>query len=162
MKQLKRAAVVGFLLSLSLGLVLPALPVSASVVQPNQYEEKKVDLNTDYFHEDSLLDRREGLSEQVQSLTFDGSKITSFDELREELFLSPVKETNTITSRAQELGLFTGENNVSVPYSHAGQEANSDWNVMIMVFAIIVAAAAGFMLFILVKYSASGSKKDPV
>ncbi|TDL31374.1 type VII secretion protein EssA [Jeotgalibacillus sp. S-D1] len=159
MKQLKRAAVACFLFSLSLGIVLPALAASASVVQPNLYEEKKVDLNTDYFHEDSLLDRREGLSDQIQSLTFDGSKITSFDQLREELFLSPVKETNTITSRAQELGLFTDENKTSVPYSYSGQETKSEWNVMIVVFAIIVAAAAGAMLFLLVKYSANGAKK---
>jgi len=137
----------------------------ASVVNPdpNQYEEKDVEVDTNYFHEESLLNRREALPEELIKLNFDGEKITTFDELREELFLSSVKETNTITSRAQEMGLFSEERDVAVPYTNEQMEStDTSWNVMILVLGALLVIAVGAMVFLLVKFGSGPSKKQLV
>ncbi|MDG5471924.1 type VII secretion protein EssA [Jeotgalibacillus sp. ET6] len=133
---------------------------SASMVQPNQYEEKEINVDTNYFHEQSMRQQRESLSEEVLELTFDGEKTTNFDELRAGLFLSPAKETNTIASRAREMELFSEQAGSSPRYVENAPEEGSGINFMIIILGGIIMGAILLMVVLLFRFTSSGAKSS--
>lgn len=82
-------------------------------VDPNVYEKQDVHINQN--KEDGLIERKE-LPEEQKELRFDKNKETEREQLIDELFESTIVETNTITSKADKMELF----------SEADQELKSD------------------------------------
>lgn len=79
------------------------------MVEPNEYQEKDIDIQTEYFHEEGLLEQKQKLPEDQKDLTFERGKYDAIDSVKDSLFLSPVTENqnNTIASKSEQLGLFS-------------------------------------------------------
>ncbi|WP_144553229.1 type VII secretion protein EssA [Peribacillus simplex] len=79
------------------------------MVEPNEYQEKDIDIQTEYFHEEGLLEQKRKLPEEQKDLTFERGKYDAVDSVKDSLFLSPVTENqnNTIASKSEQLGLFS-------------------------------------------------------
>ncbi|MFE4813645.1 type VII secretion protein EssA [Peribacillus simplex] len=79
------------------------------MVEPNEYEERDIDIQTEYFHEEGLLEQKRKLPEEQKDLTFERGKYDAVDSVKDSLFLSPVTENqnNTIASKSEQLGLFS-------------------------------------------------------
>ncbi|MFJ7512414.1 type VII secretion protein EssA [Peribacillus simplex] len=79
------------------------------MVEPNEYQEKDIDIQTEYFHEEGLLEQKRELPEEQKDLTFERGKYDVIDSVKDSLFLSPVTENqnNTIASKSEQLGLFS-------------------------------------------------------
>ncbi|MFF2460085.1 type VII secretion protein EssA [Peribacillus simplex] len=83
--------------------------VEEPMVEPNEYHEKDIDIQTEYFHEEGLLEQKRKLPEEQKDLTFERGKYDAVDSVKDSLFLSPVTENqnNTIASKSEQLGLFS-------------------------------------------------------
>ncbi|WP_349730264.1 type VII secretion protein EssA [Peribacillus frigoritolerans] len=83
--------------------------VEEPMVEPNVYQEKEIDIQTEYFHEEGLLEQKRKLPEEQKDLTFERGKYDAVDSVKDSLFLSPVMENqnNTIASKSEQLGLFS-------------------------------------------------------
>ncbi|MET1176742.1 type VII secretion protein EssA [Peribacillus simplex] len=83
--------------------------VEEPMVEPNEYQEKEIDIQTEYFHEEGLLEQKRKLPEEQKDLTFERGKYDAVDSVKDSLFLSPVMENqnNTIASKSEQLGLFS-------------------------------------------------------
>jgi type VII secretion protein EssA len=92
-------------------------------IEPNQYQRQDIELRTDYIHEESLLDEKGDLPEVQTSLTFQRPTSSFFEQTKAKLFLSGEKETNTITAKAEKLGLFSSVEEQSVPSRQPMDEA---------------------------------------
>ncbi|WHX62427.1 type VII secretion protein EssA [Peribacillus frigoritolerans] len=79
------------------------------LVEPNEYQENDIDIQTEYFHEEGLLEQKRKLPEEQKDLTFERGKYDAIDSVKDSLFQSPVMENqnNTIASKSQQLGLFS-------------------------------------------------------
>ncbi|TKH06385.1 type VII secretion protein EssA [Peribacillus simplex] len=79
------------------------------MVEPNEYQENDIDIQTEYFHEEGLLEQKRKLPEEQKDLTFERGKYDVIDSVEDSLFLSPVtgNQNNTIASKADQLGLFS-------------------------------------------------------
>ncbi|MBT2668061.1 type VII secretion protein EssA [Bacillus sp. ISL-4] len=79
------------------------------MVEPNEYQERDIDIQTEYFHEEGLLEQKRKLPEEQKDLTFERGKYDAVDSVKDSLFLSPVTENqnNTIASKSEQLGLFS-------------------------------------------------------
>ncbi|MGE7907679.1 type VII secretion protein EssA [Peribacillus sp. NPDC094092] len=79
------------------------------MVEPNEYQENDIDIQTEYFHEEGLLEQKRKLPEELKDLTFERGKYDAVDSVKDSLFLSPVTENqnNTIASKSEQLGLFS-------------------------------------------------------
>ena len=44
------------------------------IVEPNEYQEKDIDIQTEYFHEEELLEQKQKLPEEQKDLTFERGK----------------------------------------------------------------------------------------
>lgn len=50
-----------------------------AIVEPNQYNEKDIGLQTEYFHEESLLEKKRSLPEEQKALTFEPEKYNFYE-----------------------------------------------------------------------------------
>lgn len=81
-----------------------------SIVEPNEYQEKEINIQTEYFHDEELLKQKKKIPEELKGLTFERGKYDVIDSIEDSLFLSPVTEDNNIiASKAEELELFSSE-----------------------------------------------------
>lgn len=90
--------------------LLPSLVLAEGdpVVEPQEYKERQINVDLNYYREDERV-RREALSEEQRVLTFTQREMKYFDEVYEELFQTRTIEVNTITAKAERLDLFNGE-----------------------------------------------------
>ncbi|OLS34918.1 type VII secretion protein EssA [Alkalihalophilus pseudofirmus] len=90
--------------------LLPSLVLAEGdpVVEPQEYKERQINVDLNYYREDERV-RREALSEEQRVLTFTQREMKYFDEVYEELFQTGTIEVNTITAKAERLDLFNGE-----------------------------------------------------
>jgi type VII secretion protein EssA len=75
-------------------------------VKPNAYHEKKIDLKTDYFQEDSSLRKKHALPEEQKALTFEKKPDEQVSEIKSELFKKEQKDNNSIQAKVKQLKLF--------------------------------------------------------
>src|SRR5690625_317437 len=76
----------------------------SETVEPNVYEKREINIQKDF--RDNLIERRE-LPEEQKELTFEKPTETESEQIMDELFQSNVIETNTITSKAAQMDLFS-------------------------------------------------------
>lgn len=73
---------------------------------PNEYQEKKFKKNSDLIHDQSSTNQKVQIPDEQKSLTFEGRSSNGLDDLKEEIFHSEAKDTNTIKAKAEKLKLF--------------------------------------------------------
>ncbi|MGW6298835.1 type VII secretion protein EssA [Peribacillus butanolivorans] len=118
------------------------------IVEPNEYHEKNIDIQTEYFHEEELLKQKQRLPEEQKDLTFERGKYDVLDTTKDSLFLSPVTENNnTIASKAEQLGLFS-EVNIRTR-SNEGTESSVNFDLPLLL-GIVLALAVICLFFILI------------
>ncbi|WP_179151941.1 type VII secretion protein EssA [Oceanobacillus senegalensis] len=129
-------------------LVLPPIHAEESnkKVEPNIYEENRIELNRNFQEE---VSEKQPLPEEQKNLTFEKKNKSPSDQLEEKLFLSTKEETNTIATKAEQLQLFSHEEKQVERMTENNQSSSDFSGVMIMLFAIVlIVIAAMFFLII--------------
>lgn len=160
MKRSKQILLVFFILLF----ILPVhgLAEEEPIVKPNVYQEKDINIQTEYFHDEELLKQKEKIPEELKGLTFERGKYEIIDSIEDSLFLSPVTEDNNIiASKAEEMGLFSSE----VPIRKRNiEEEKSFLNFDLSVLLGVVLGIAVVCLFVVLipkmsKLNQEGNKK---
>ena len=114
-------------------------------VEPNVYEKQDVQVKPN--DRNSLIEKRE-LPEEQKELTFDKNKATESEQLVDQLFESTIIETNTITSKADKMELFS---DVGEELKQDKGEANDSENANLLkvLMILIVVGAIGLILVII-------------
>ncbi|MDF1995907.1 type VII secretion protein EssA [Peribacillus frigoritolerans] len=119
------------------------------MVEPNEYQENDIDIQTEYFHEEGLLEQKRKLPEEQKDLTFERGKYDAIDSVKDSLFQSPVMENqnNTIASKSEQLGLFS---EVRIPTRNEGEtEPSLNFDLTILL-GIVLALLVVCLFFILI------------
>lgn len=118
------------------------------MVEPNEYQEKDIDIQTEYFHEEGLLEQKQRLPEEQKDLSFERGKYDAVDSVTDSLFLSPVTENNnTIASKAEQLGLFKEAGKRMTSEEEAEPSLHFDLTILLV---IILALAVVCLFFIII------------
>ncbi|CAH0347671.1 type VII secretion protein EssA [Bacillus sp. CECT 9360] len=118
------------------------------IVEPNQYEERDIELQTEYFHEESLLEKRQSLPEEQKALTFESDPSKRYESVEQELFQAS-SDNNTIKAKAKQLNLFTGQDNPFTSSNESKKEASLSVHLTFLL-GIIAVLAVLCLFFILV------------
>ncbi|CAH0302018.1 hypothetical protein SRABI96_04637 [Peribacillus sp. Bi96] len=119
------------------------------MVEPNEYQEKDIDIQTEYFHEEGLLEQKQRLPEEQKDLTFERGKYDVMESVKDTLFLSPIteKNNNTIASKADQLGLFS---EVGIR-TRSGEETEPSLHFdLTILLGIVLALSVVCLFFILI------------
>ncbi|MFA1715123.1 type VII secretion protein EssA [Peribacillus frigoritolerans] len=119
------------------------------MVEPNEYQENDIDIQTEYFHEEGLLEQKRKLPEEQKDLTFERGKYDALDSVEDSLFQSPVMENqnNTIASKSEQLGLFS---EVRIPTRNEEEtEPSLNFDLTILL-GIVLALLVVCLFFILI------------
>ncbi|MED3998160.1 type VII secretion protein EssA [Peribacillus frigoritolerans] len=119
------------------------------MVEPNEYQENDIDVQTEYFHEEGLLEQKRKLPEEQKDLTFERGKYDAIDSVKDSLFQSPVMENqnNTIASKSEQLGLFS---EVRIPTRNEEEtEPSLNFDLTILL-GIVLALLVVCLFFILI------------
>ncbi|HZG70312.1 MAG TPA: type VII secretion protein EssA [Chondromyces sp.] len=120
-------------------------------VEPHLYEEQEIDIKMDYFHEETLLQKKEDLPEEQKGLTFESPKSNPFYENVEKQLFSSEKEKNAIETTTERLKLFQekGEKQATVTEESTGS-TNGQPYWLIITLILLAAFAIFYMFFILI------------
>ncbi|MGN1387308.1 MAG: type VII secretion protein EssA [Bacillus sp. (in: firmicutes)] len=121
---------------ISVGLIMGVKSASAAV-EPNQYKEKEVKIDTDYFHDESLLERKESLPDELKDLTFSNEKQSASELAAGIVFHSTVNQQTVIATKAEQLQLFSADS----AYEQSNDQSEKERSVGTIQFVLIVAVA---------------------
>ncbi|MEC2071039.1 type VII secretion protein EssA [Alkalihalophilus marmarensis] len=132
--------------------LLPSLVMAEGdpVVEPQEYKERQINVDLNYYREDERV-RREALSEEQRVLTFTQREMKYFDEVYEELFQTGTIEVNTITAKAERLDLFNGE---TEPARQSRTEQESETGIVqisTILIAVVILMIAILMFVVIPK-----------
>lgn len=120
-------------------------------VDPNIYEKKEININSNFRDN---LKQKEQLPEEQKGLTFEKPEKTDSNLIKDRLFQSFVIETNTITSKSDQLGLFSqAEGQVKRDKEEEQTSSRSNVFLILMVFAAIVIVAMFFLIIPRLKHT---------
>jgi len=114
-------------------------------VEPNVYKKRDINIRNNF--RDNLNERKE-LPEEQKELTFEPPRKTEKEQISEELFQSSVIETNTITSKATQLELFSMADYEAKRDTE--EEVLEESSILLIIFMIIIVAIVIVMIFLLV------------
>lgn len=127
------------------------------IVEQNQYNEKDIELQTEYFHEGSLLEKKKSLPEELKALTFEPERYNFYETVERTLFQSSSSENNTIQAKADQLELFTS-NERQYTGSNNTEQKNSFSFDLTLLLGIIAVVAVLCLFLILVPKMSKGEK----
>src|SRR5690625_30662 len=114
------------------------------VLEPNIYEKREINIRSK--NRDNLIERKE-LPEEQMNLTFQNDTLTESEIILDELFQSAKVETNTITSKAAQMELFSlAEEEVSESKEDELIIEGPNILMIIMIIGVIVIVAMLFMI----------------
>lgn len=113
-------------------------------VEPNVYEKQDVQVKSN--DGDSLIEKRE-LPKEQKELTFDKNKATESEQLVDQLFESTIIETNTITSKADKMELFSDVDQELKQDTDKELDSKSS-NLLKILMILIVIVIIGLLLII--------------
>jgi len=136
--------------SILIGLIIltQSAPVygESPTVEPNIYEKRDINIIND--SRDNLT-KREQLPEEQLNLSFELPEKLESNLLEEQLFQISMIETNTITSKADQLGLFSTDNANIIRSSDAEIQSQNDKNIMmVLIITVILVIAVMFIIVI--------------
>ncbi|KGX91177.1 hypothetical protein N781_05305 [Pontibacillus halophilus JSM 076056 = DSM 19796] len=153
---MKRRAVVLCLIILWLGV---AQPIEASIqsedLTPNEYEQNKSKERKNKPIGDDTNQPTYSIPEEQKALNFGGEKTFNEKEVERELFQSySSEETNTITSKADNLQLFSSEVDVrrSVTLVETEETETSAFSMSLLIGSLAVVCIVG-LIFVLVAWA---------
>ncbi|WRP06550.1 type VII secretion protein EssA [Rossellomorea aquimaris] len=101
---------------------------------PNDYQENKFKKNSDLIHDQSSTNQKIQIPEEQKNLTFEGKSSNGLSELKEKIFQSEEKDTNTIKAKAENLKLFSQSESARLGSLEEGSSSSSSLSVLIAVF----------------------------
>ncbi|WP_026693090.1 type VII secretion protein EssA [Peribacillus kribbensis] len=130
-------------------------------VKPNTYKDKNIKLNTDYFHEDSLLKEKAVLPDEQKMLTFKKKKNTLISNVERKLFISSEHQTTAAGVKAEQLNLFTDPNLNSAPIYKDPSSSDKEENKLYLplIFGVLLIMIILFMFLVLVPRISKELKK---
>ncbi|MED1602065.1 type VII secretion protein EssA [Alkalihalophilus marmarensis] len=156
MKAMKLLNISAFVCLLFFLLPFLVLAEGDPVVEPQEYKERQINVDLNYYREDERV-RREALSEEQRVLTFTQREMKYFDEVYEELFQTGTIEVNTITAKAERLDLFNGE---TEPARQSRAEQESETGILQISTILIVIVILTIAILILVVIPTMVKKPD--
>lgn len=78
-------------------------------LNPNEYKQKEFESNTEFIHNDSLLQSKRKISEDQKLLTFIPEQYPQSNLILGQLFTEGGKDRKTVNLMSQELNLFSEE-----------------------------------------------------
>ncbi|WP_054950769.1 type VII secretion protein EssA [Numidum massiliense] len=117
-------------------------------VEPNEYKDAEVELNTDYFHDPSLYRQKGDFSEEQKKLTFRRKENDVFKQVTGQLFLRDTKEHNTIAAKAAELKLFSTHDR-RPSHTVEDERDNAAASSSLTILYIVLIAIGTLLLFLL-------------
>ncbi|MGM9925161.1 MAG: type VII secretion protein EssA [Bacillus sp. (in: firmicutes)] len=106
-------------------------------VEPNQYKEKEVKINTDYFHDESLLERKESLPDEWKDLSFSNEQSSTSELAADIVFHSAINQQTVIETKVEQLQLFFADST----YEKKKDYSEKERSVGTIQFILIVAVA---------------------
>ncbi|MFC7786559.1 type VII secretion protein EssA [Rossellomorea sp. GCM10028870] len=101
---------------------------------PNDYQKNKFKKNSDLIHDQSSTNQKIQIPEEQKSLTFEGNSNNGLNELKEKIFQSEEKDTNTIKAKAENLKLFSQSGSAKLGSLEEGSSSSSSLSLLIVVF----------------------------
>lgn len=124
-----------------------------TIVEPNQYNEKDIELQTEYFHEESLLEKKRSLPEEQKALTFEPEKYNFYETVERTLFQSSSSENNTIQAKADQLEIFTSNERQYTGSNNTEQKHSFSFDLTLLLGIIAVVAVLCLFLILVPKMS---------
>lgn len=125
---------------------------------PNTYEKKEFNDNTDYLHEESLYENKKQIPEEQQDLTFTKKNYDPLKKVKEQLFTDSERINNTITAKANQLGLFSKTDQET---SYAAKDSGNpikENNKLMILYVFLLILAMGVLLGFLIPKMANQAK----
>ncbi|AYV72199.1 type VII secretion protein EssA [Niallia circulans] len=127
-------------------------------LQPNEYESGRNQKNTDFLKESSQSSKTDGLTAEKRAISFDGSKANDHDKWKGQLFTQKVETGSSITRKAEELQLFTDdEENVHYRVDSVGAENSTELSMALLI-GILISICLLLLIFILFVFYRSNLK----
>lgn len=141
---MKRKIILVFLIFV-MGMILGNEEAYAEV-EPHQYKEKDIKIETKYFKDETLLKRKDSLREELKDLTFSGERKLESEKAKEVVFQSALNQKTMIETKAEQLQLFSSESNFKQLNDYLENERSLG---ILQIVLIVTAAVCVVCIFVL-------------
>lgn len=134
--------------------------VAYAAVEPHEYKEKEVKINTDYLRDESLLKRKESLSDELKKISFSGEKQSISEQAITTVFQTNVYQQTVIEAQAERLQLFSADHEYKqeIRVSESGQSSAVPLQLI-----LIIAAATGIIgILVLILSKNNGNRNGDI
>ncbi|MGF3105554.1 type VII secretion protein EssA [Rossellomorea sp. DUT-2] len=111
-------------------------------LNPNDYQDNKFKKNSDLIHDQSSTNQKVQIPEEQKNLTFEGNSSNGLIELKEKIFQSEEKDTNTIKAKAENLNLFSQSESARLGSLEEGSSSSS--------LSLLIAVFVGICILLLI------------
>ncbi|MDV2686599.1 type VII secretion protein EssA [Alkalihalophilus lindianensis] len=120
-----------------MAMLLPSVVLAeeAKIAVPQQYQERNIKVDLNYYREDEQR-RRQAIPEEQRVLTFNQRELSYFTDVYDQLFLQSTLDTNTIATKAEQLQLFSGGED-SIPVNRSAQAEPTTGFIQVSTLLII-------------------------
>ncbi|WP_185765036.1 type VII secretion protein EssA [Niallia circulans] len=127
-------------------------------LEPNEYEGKSTDKNTDLLDEDGSSTSKSEIPEEQKQLTFEGEKTFSAADVKDKLFQKAA--TNKIEQNAEQLGLFTGDDETGQigKTEDIQSDANSSLSLFLGILIAVCIVLLGIILTVFYRTAKQGER----
>ena len=115
-------------------------------VDPHQYKEKEIKIETKYFYDESLIKRKDSLPDELKDLTFSGEGKLESEKAKEVVFQSALNQKTVIEEKAEQLQLFSGESDYNQLNDYVEKERSIG---TLQILLILTAALCVVSIFVL-------------
>ena len=117
-------------------------------LNPNEYRNQQFKDNTEYIHNDSLLERRKNISETQKQLDFLPKDTNKNGEIKKQLFKEGFEEHKTLTYESTKLLLFTNSEKQLQLADRATESINNTKSIKNFYIGIIFSLVLLMFLFL--------------
>ena len=115
-------------------------------VEPHQYKEKEIKIKTEYFHDESLLKRKDSLPDELKDLTFSGEGKLESEKAKEVVFQSAFNQKSMIEEKAEQLQLFSVETDFKQVNDYVEKERSIGILQIVLILTVALCVVGIFVL----------------
>ena len=128
-------------------------------INPNVYTDKQFKDNTEYLHNDPLLEKRESLPDEQKLLNFLPKNYDANEEIKNQLFQDGFEEHKTTAYESTKLLLFTNNEKEVIMQTNETPDTIANTTGIRNLYIGILLGLILLMFFILVPLFIRGTKK---
>lgn len=137
------------LLPLNTGVIFADSDIES--LEPNSYQKRDFRENTNFLRENNLNERRESVPEEQKLITFEQREKKEEDDFFGSLFTTEEVKTTTIQANAEDLKLFSEEENSRYQAVVATENIKKSNSITILLYGFLAIAIILLMVLILPK-----------